>query len=161
MITSLVRYAHADERPFQISLYSTDGTAIQIEYIAQHKVEHYSEAWIADPLSIHAYLPEGFDCNVPIRAVLLNYSETVSTPLDRTERDAIRIADLRFMDRSTNRCHFAASIDPIEIHRTGIQGVKHYRQEIAVVVNGLWLEDPVGKRSNFNFNLYLATDRHY
>jgi hypothetical protein len=44
-------------------------------------------------------------------------------------------------------------VDRIPMYMTSIAGANHCREEISVVVDGVWLEDPINHTHNFRFDL--------
>ena len=133
-------------------LRADDGTEIQIDYqVARWQLAHSPDLLIMANLYTHIK-NNAFNGLEDVSVVLMN-------PPNRSEQafsqvlSSLSFDGQRFTGKASNLEHgrYAPYI------RHDIPGYSSFHLEIAVVVNGRWLRDPIGGDSNFKFypNQYL------
>lgn len=133
------------------TLYSAAGTQIKIDFNIE--VEEFSGC---------------YKCNLDTRAKNL-WVNIIDT--DLTSNDQVRIIflnkeyssyrnpgefylqtielDLEFAENG----RFTGPLGSLTIYSSGYGGTFHYAQEIAIVINGEWLLDPISNTNNFSLKL--------
>ena len=129
-----------------ISLQAADGARLTIDYNPLSLDNEIAAA----PLWVTVAAP-WFNGSEKVRAVLMNY-------YDRSNTSANILKDTQTIDLQFNGVAFQAEGRRVQllISHLGYIGYDYnFRQEIAVVVNGRWLTDPVNGTHNFKFKMGL------
>ena len=125
-----------------VKLQAADGTRISIDY---SPLSLGSEI-IAAPLWITVIRP-GSTGAEKVRAVVMNY-------YDSSNMAANTLYGKQELDLKYNGAAFQAEGQRVELSQSHIGYGYNFRQEIAVVVDGKWLTDPVNGSHNFKFKMY-------
>lgn len=122
-----------------VSLKATDGTEIKVDYnmVGNGGLLEAAAIWInvSNP---------AFRGDEKIGAALMNYS--ADNPMFPTVMQTQKV-DLKYVDGK-----FTGQAAVPVLVSEGSMG-HQYRQELAIVVNGNWLTDPVSKQHNFKFKM--------
>lgn len=124
-----------------VRLTAADGTAITVDYT----VQDLAGSVIASPVWINV---SGRDFNKVgnVRVLLINYYLT-SGPIQLEDTQQL---DLKYAGGS----RFTGQLQKVLMSEgTYMYGGNIFRQELAVVVDGKWLRDPVSGTNNFKFQL--------
>jgi hypothetical protein len=133
----------ADQNWKNIRLQSADGAKITLDY----SPSFYDGNVTAEPLWVTVSSPR-FTGSEKVRAVIMTYYENSYM--------AGKLKDTREIDLAYNGTAFQAKnagVNIVESLHVGYGYNCLFRQEIAVVVDGVWLSDPVNGSHNFNFEL--------
>ena len=89
-----------------------------------------------------------------VRLVLINIAHYSYTPQYPS-------TDVNYLDLTWDKDHFTGDYKSVSqldghlyslpIYASGYGGIWIYDQELAIVVNGTWLVDPISKKNNFKF----------
>lgn len=131
--------ASYDDAWARIKLYAADGTSIEVNYLPSSA----SEGVTADPVRITINTPGLFPAWTKARVVLINYfdSNWIAPGTIHSQQEL----DMEPAGRST----LVAYAKGITLMRPEV----NFRQEIAVVIDGKWLVDPVTGLHNFKFKM--------
>ncbi len=124
-----------------INLQAADGTRISIDY---SPLSLGSEI-IAAPLWVTVSRP-GLTGAEKVRAVIMNY-------YDSSNISANTLYEKQELDLKYNGTAFQLEGSRVELSQSHIGYGYNFRQEIAVVVDGKWLSDPVNGSHNFKFKM--------
>lgn len=130
-------------------LKAKDGTEIILSYSIASENLPESQELVAKPIWVNITLPAGRDCSAKVRAVVINYYDSSNVPANKIESQ--QEVDLVLSPRPESRCEFYAELKPIRLSSSHIGYGYNFRQEIAIVVDGQWLVDPVNGSNNFKF----------
>lgn len=131
------------------SAISAEGVQIQVNYeVKQGPVNCFkcSQYTYATPLWItieHSSLKS----SDKVRVMLLNFRKHSFYSKEQLE---VQELDLKFFSEDSS---FSQEAQPLVIYSSGYGGTEICRQEIAVVINGQWLKNPVNGTSNFAIKL--------
>lgn len=119
------------------ALKAADGTNIVLEFSAASLANEV----IANPVNLRIYNYRKFSGRESVRAVVLTLQDNEG----RTYLIDTKTVDLRFRYNE-----FTATLRNVLMGRDG----NAFRHEIAVVVDGKWLVDPVNGSNNFRFSMH-------
>lgn len=137
------RGTRADLNWKNITLKAADGTRIVLDYAPSF----YDGNATAQPLRVTVSDPR-FNGSEHVRAVVMTYYTNSYM--------AGKLKDTRQLDLPYNGQAFQAKTEGVSIMETLHTGYGYncdFRQEIAIVVDGQWLTDPVSGSHNFGFKL--------
>lgn len=122
-----------------VSLVAADGTRITVDY----SVLDLGGSVIATPVWVNV---EGANAG-KVRVVLMNYYFFPNGSLKLRDTQQI---DLKYAGGS----RFTGELQKVLLSEgTYMYGGNLFRQELAVMVNGQWLRDPISNTNNFKFQL--------
>lgn len=138
-----------------VNLQSSDGTKIAIDYQAQQEAFSGCYKCTIDTKTTAAWInvsAPNLGANDTVHAVVLNFrlgNHSYAQP------EVVELNDYHIdLHWDENAQKFTATLPALSIYRTGYPGTWKFRQEIAIVVNGQWLNDPMSNTHNFKFSLY-------
>lgn len=151
-----------------ISLLSEDGVKVSVDYIANyHHDSSYkpTHTYTADEVHINVSSEE-IGPEVRVTAVLINYEsghsyfgESHSLPwtyelIDLNWQETGHFSG-KLTDANVSRSYMNYDYyHPIVIKTFGYGGTQYFHQEVAIVMNGQWLVDPISQSHNFKINLF-------
>jgi|GEM_PF-5711260 len=124
-----------------LSLLASDGTGLMMEYILRSA----DGETIADPFRVTASLPRPKGTE-KIRVVIMTYYDSSNMP-------ANTLLETQNIDLEFDGQVFRGVGRGVKLSESHIGYGYNYRHEIAVVVDGVWLTDPVSDSHNFRFKL--------
>lgn len=124
-----------------VQLTAADGTSITVDYL----VQDLAGSVIAAPVWVNVS-GRNFNNVGNVRVLLINYYLT-SGPIQLEDTQQL---DLKY----SGGYRFTGQLQKVLMSEgTYMYGGNIFRQELAVVVDGKWLRDPVSNTSNFKFQL--------
>jgi hypothetical protein len=152
----------ADDAWHHVVLESTDHTRINIDFVRNFLPDTTSykptDVFTADPAYVNVR-SDNLTGTGQVRVVLNNYERCelevipYSYALDLTWQGDHFSGNLN--DATMNRSYLKfPSAETLKIRMQGYGGIFSYCQDIAVVIDGNWLTDPISQIHNFSFNLF-------
>lgn len=147
-----------------INLRSADQTSINVDYVphflsdTSHKP---TNIYTADPIHINV-MGSRLTGAQHVRVIVSNYEVT---PENQWYLEAMYTLDLTWCghhytgelrEAKLSRSHIPIDYKPMTIRRQGYGGITSFTQDLSVVVDGVWLQDPISQSHNFKFNLFSA-----
>jgi hypothetical protein len=146
----------------QVDLAATDGTRISLHYMVGEDVSSSDRHTFAKQNVLRVENPSwisGASANKNIRAVLLAFCTPsgmgAEMPAYQQQLDVsyTHLSSGAGFGYEVQLATLGQQVDHVPMFMTSIAGANHCRQELAVVVDGTWLVDPVNQTHNFRFDL--------
>lgn len=142
-----------------ILLRSAENVSISLDFQEHHDSFFSSQnesTWSAAPFTISVSYP-GLSAQNSVRVVLMNFRRLMGPGAARdAEQLETQQLDLEWRGGGV----FSTSIFQFfPLHQEGPTGCFDYRQELAIVISGRWLWDPISRTHNFKLDMHEAMGR--